>query len=418
MVGVGFVASALAASPGAAAFEIKRASSGELVRWKVDAVRWGVDKSVAAVPGGREAVASAAGAWSERGGAPRLEVDASPVKRTVGLDGASTVFFAREGHPLAGDALAVTVLSFDEGTGEVLDADVILNGRRRLGRPARARGERDDDDATYDVARVMSHEMGHALGLGDEPEHEDAIMYPYVSSAPDQSTTPSSDDIAGLASIYEPGVAGVSGAGAHDTGGCSTARAATTRGRGGVLVALAAAAVALVVARGGRRRRAATGAIVLAAAWFVVPPDVGRSVALAGERARAHAHGTARDGNDPGDGSEPAATLAEVRGVRTTSTAGLFRSEIDLSLAVCRSRPSCPSARFVTWGGTLGGVRQEVGGRLVPAAGDHVVVTLRGPAAPGPVARVLPGPGAEVAVVTDMAPVDDVSRRLRRARRR
>jgi hypothetical protein len=71
---------------------------------------------------------------------------------------------------------------------------------------------------------------------------------------------------------------------------------------------------------------------------------------------------------------------ARVESVRTTSVHGLFRSEVELRTTSCASNDNeCPAAlHAVVWGGSLGGVRQIVGGVDTPREGERVRVVLEG----------------------------------------
>src|SRR6185295_17850971 len=57
-------------------------------------------------------------------------------------------------------------------------------------------------DTVYDLHHVVAHELGHSLGMNDEMQRKDALMYRY--SAPNDATmrAPAPDDIAGLAELY------------------------------------------------------------------------------------------------------------------------------------------------------------------------------------------------------------------------
>ncbi len=354
----------------AEAFEVKHTPGGQLVRWTESSIAFTVARTVRHVPGGEDAVASATSAWSKQAGGPALTVAATNVKLEPGLDGKSGVFFEADGFEPAGKALAVTILSFDDATGAVLEADIVLNGRYELGRvdPSAKRPSTDaeDDASVYDVDRVVAHEMGHALGLSDELANEDALMYPFVPRAAVLRATPDADDVAGLETLY--GAAGSAGAASASDG----ASAARPSGCGGVvarsgpttapwtsLLAVGLVVGALVLARSRRRgRTGAAGAAVLAAgALVVLPPGAIRSQRAPVEEA----HGP---------------TSARVESVHTTSVNGVFRSEVDLRTLSCTSNDCPVSGRAVVWGGTLDGVRQVVGGVDVPRAGDRVVVVF------------------------------------------
>ena len=359
----------------AEAFEVKHAPGGQLVRWTKSSVAFTVDRSVRRVPGGEEAVASATRAWTKQAGAPALSVGTTNGKLEPGLDGTSGVFFAPDGFEPAGKALAITILSFDDATGAVLEADIVLNGRYKLGRvdpsAERPSSESASEASVYDVERVVAHEMGHALALSDERTNEDALMYPFVARARLLRATPGPDDVAGLETLYsgadgpehEDSAGGATGAKASGCGG-TVARSGPRSAPWTALVAVGLGVAALVVARSRRRGRAgAAGAALLAAGALVVLPPGAIGTVTARVRAE--------------EAREPALEArARVERVRTTSVNGIFRSDVELRTLSCEAYDCPASGRTAVWGGTLEGVRQVVGGVDVPREGDHVGVTF------------------------------------------
>lgn len=345
----------------ASAYETKRSASGSPVKWTDARVPFSVRPEVADVPGAEKAIANALKAWSGRGGAPELALGRKAAAGDVpGGDGSNTIFFAKDGYEPAGSALAITILSFDDRTGQILDADIVLNGKFKLGK---VNGTAEPDE--YDVNRVVAHEMGHALGLSDEPSHEDALMFPYVAPASVLPTAPASDDIAGLATLYdgaEPAVDRSVGCGASVTG---RARAPMPAG---LLVAAGFGAAAVVLARRGgpRSRRAAFGATAFAAIALVAPPRVLSSSASQ----HLHVHDRA---------VAPADATAVVQTARTTNEAGLFRTELELATTSCASSRCAPLLHARVWGGTIGDVRQEIAGVAAPRPGEHVSVGFASP---------------------------------------
>lgn len=373
------LAIALATVSEARAFEVKHTGGGELVRWRRGRVEWTVDRSVREVPGASGAVAAAVLAWTERGGAPTLVSGPPDASIEPGLDGKNTISYARDGFAPAGDALAVTIVSFDDRTGEVLDADIVMNGKyefESFAPDAEVLPQRFATGvATYDVGRVVAHEMGHALGLSDERNRSEALMYPFVPRSRALGALPVTDDLAGLATLYGSSEAAGSSEGGEGAGcgGAIVARSGPRGVSGATYLAAGLALTALVVARGRghrRRRRAAAGCTAMAAAALVLVPP------------------SASPGASPGSGATKAPafdTKAVVTSVHTVSLDGVFRSELELTTIRCAARSCPPVSRAVVWGGTLNGIRQVIGGDLAPMRGDQVSVVLE----PSGAARVM-----------------------------
>ena len=104
---------------------------------------------------------------------------------------------------------ATTVARFDAHTGAMIDADIFLNGRTDL-----ALLSESNPDAYFDLGSVMTHELGHVLGL-DESTVPSATMWPTTARASSRQRTLADDDEQGLVAIY-----GESGA-EHAMYGCA-----------------------------------------------------------------------------------------------------------------------------------------------------------------------------------------------------
>lgn len=359
------------ASTEAGAFEVKRTARGELVHWERDTVPFEVDTSVDELPRGREALLAALESWSGRVGAPALADTRAAVASAPGYDGTSAVYFRPGGYEPAGRALAITVLTYDNKTGRILDADVIVNGRYRFGvleAPRAATGPhlastdeiRHDDEPrseleVYDLTHVLAHEIGHTLGLNDEFSRDDALMYRYSKPNDPSVREPTHDDVAGLAHVYS------SLLGAHG-GGCGGAslspQAPANDAERAALVALSVLVVFVVSRRRGRAAGAGASVVTACALSLAVAPPP----AVGAESPSPLSLGAAR---------------ATVLRAETRVEHGLFRTTVALHTTQCRSG-ACPADLEATvWGGTVGDVTQEIGGQFAPQAGEDVDLSFQ-----------------------------------------
>jgi hypothetical protein len=95
-----------------------------------------------------------------------------------------------------GGTLALTTLSYDTETGEIFDADVEINS-------ARADFTVGDEIIEYDLASIMTHEIGHFLGLSHNDNFETAMWWVHQRGEISQRTL-HEEDIAGICEIYPP----------------------------------------------------------------------------------------------------------------------------------------------------------------------------------------------------------------------
>ncbi|MEP7048929.1 MAG: matrixin family metalloprotease [Pseudomonadota bacterium] len=95
-----------------------------------------------------------------------------------------------------GSALALTTVSYDFHTGEIYDADVEVNGTGGHitdGRPS--------DGA--DLPSIMTHEIGHFIGLDHSPK-KTATMYISYEAGKGDLRSLDADDIAAVCTVYPP----------------------------------------------------------------------------------------------------------------------------------------------------------------------------------------------------------------------
>lgn len=203
------------------AFELKQTAQGLPVHWSRSEVAFEIDPTVAQMaPDAEASVAAAAQAWSGADGAPTLSTTPAASASEPAFDGKNVVYFAAQGYAPAGRALAITILTYNSATGEILDADIVINGHYDFdvlpsgstadpsARPIANDGTSSSDDVGtkasggFDVQHVVAHEFGHTLGMSDELTDQSAMMY--LSTKPGDATvrTLAVDDLDGISKLY------------------------------------------------------------------------------------------------------------------------------------------------------------------------------------------------------------------------
>lgn len=239
----------------ASAYELKQTSQGAFVRWGESQVTFVVDSSLdEAAHGAADAVVEALAAWNGQGGGPHLVAQRGSRATGPANDGQNTILYMPDGYPPAGNALAVTVSTLDETTGDLMDTDIVINGRYAfavLSERARSKhqaavsneGGGGEPDGSFDLEHVVSHELGHALGLNDVYNDDHAVMYAYTAPEDASGRAPSADDLKGLDSLY---------GGSIKRAGCGQSTVGGTAPGGWVSALMVVAACAVAASR--RRR--------------------------------------------------------------------------------------------------------------------------------------------------------------------
>ncbi len=156
------------------------------------------------------------------------------------------------------DTLAKTTVTYDTNTGEIFDADIEIN---------HAYNEITTGDANvvYDLRSIVTHEIGHFLGL-DHTADPAATMYADYDPGSTEQRTLEDDDLAALCEAYPPDRQGVcestprggladlcdgeEPAGSGDSAGCELTPPPST---GGTALLPLTAALALAYLRRSRR---------------------------------------------------------------------------------------------------------------------------------------------------------------------
>lgn len=94
------------------------------------------------------------------------------------------------------NSLARTTVSYDPDTGEILDADIEMNhafNEFTVG----------EDYVAYDMQSIMTHEVGHFIGLDHTLDPSATMNAGYIQGSVDPRTL-EDDDIAAACAVYDP----------------------------------------------------------------------------------------------------------------------------------------------------------------------------------------------------------------------
>jgi hypothetical protein len=113
----------------------------------------------------------------------------------------ATISLHTSGHICSGSCLAATLTGYyhQEGSAYYIDdADIYTNQRFDY----TSSREGDGCSGEYDIDGIMTHEVGHVIGLGHSTV-QGATMYPSVGACDFGPRTLSSDDTAGKNALYK-----------------------------------------------------------------------------------------------------------------------------------------------------------------------------------------------------------------------
>lgn len=93
------------------------------------------------------------------------------------------------------NTIALTTLTFNSDTGQILDADIELNSASGMITTV------TPSATTFDLQSVLTHETGHFLGLAHSG-HSEATMYSMYRPASTSMRVLATDDISGICAVY------------------------------------------------------------------------------------------------------------------------------------------------------------------------------------------------------------------------
>lgn len=299
--------------------------------------------------------------------APEDEEDEIGFRR--GGNNKNTVRYSPQGDPLANGALAITVITFDANAREILDADIILNGEHRFAIFEDGADREQMQGAVYDLQNVLTHELGHLLGLGEDYEDERATMYAYSQPGETIKRDLEPIDVDSVTQLYlEP-------FGEPSSGGCGGATIAAKSSETWLFGAFGLLAVVAVMRRRSARAVAsgvsAFGALAIVLTTSSPLPPV--------------------DGLLAADTTLSAATPSVV-----TRAASRWDGNLIVTTLTLRPEGAATGADEITvdtLGGRVGDLVQQVGHVRPPRVGDVIALRFDAPGS-GAEQRLFLKPGA------------------------
>ena len=225
----------------------KQSPSGHELHWAKKSLTVYLDGSLDKLgAGSREAVMQAFGQWvASDTRLPDLTFDTGKTSTEPKQDGKSTVSYGRITAPGHEHDVAITITYSNDKSGEILEADIILNSLYPMGvltaqtAAVVANGSSDDHDGKngkdstgkdssgkgsaskgsgsvvasnlpesmdcqnrYDAQNVTTHEAGHFFGLGEDPVERRATMFQTIDQCETHKRVLALTDVGAVTTLY------------------------------------------------------------------------------------------------------------------------------------------------------------------------------------------------------------------------
>lgn len=349
----------------AQAWDIKTTEGGLPIRWPdgevVVDLGMGAESHGIAQRTGNEQSMAALSAW-DAAMSGHLQITYAPAEQELlgtGRDGLNVIRWGTDAEDpfVDPEALGTTYLTYRPGTGQIVEADVVVNAVHYDWAVLDARGCQQ----RYDLQNILAHEAGHFFGVAHSSDHEESTMFPTAALCETSKRQLAEDDEQAASYLYDTLSLAVPTA-PDPIAGCQSSGSGT----GGLLAALAVLAVLGLLWPRRRERRAAGRRWML---WIALAWPALASTARASTLVYLGPAELAARADQVVEGEVLRQEVKLVRGwPMTVST---------IAVRGCRAR-RCPSELTVSQaGGELGEIGLSVSGVHPLVPGSEVVLFLR-----------------------------------------
>ena len=190
---------------------------------------------------------------------PRITFDARKASAVLlEPDGENRIYYAPITLPGHENDLAITLQYTNQDSGEIVESDIVVNSHHPFAvlvsneesdamDDSKGNGSVGSCNAKYDVTSIVTHEIGHFWGLGEDMVDTKATMYFSTPPCNVMKRKLKTDDVTAVSSLYSVAAPASS---ASQTGHCAVTTLGSRSTSGGLVVS-----AALIVGAGALRRR-------------------------------------------------------------------------------------------------------------------------------------------------------------------
>lgn len=203
------------------AFALKTTDNGRPVRWQDDRVELRIDPALEEAFGSqavKRAAVVASEAWRGLAHVPDVVI-AEGAPAPYDAEERNNGIYLLTDWPFEDAQVAMTITTYT-ATGAIVGVDILVNGERSFEMlPEPALGAQQ-----HDLAAVLTHEVGHALGLAHSEDDPEATMAAHIRAGETHQRTLSTDDEAAIMEAYAAPMPAAQAA----PGGCTVAHGSSS----------------------------------------------------------------------------------------------------------------------------------------------------------------------------------------------